>query len=98
MQAIETKYLAPTNYLCSRIKATCDRGSLTVEWNHSLGIEGNHRAAAEALIARFLDEDDKAAAAEPNPRHRGERASNPWARPFVTGSIAKSFVHVFTSR
>lgn len=48
-QAIVTKFLGPTNVRGSRVKATCDAGSLTRSWNHALGIEANHRAAAEAL-------------------------------------------------
>lgn len=49
MQAIVTKYLGATNNRPSRIKATCDAGSVTVSWNHSLGIDDNHEAAALAL-------------------------------------------------
>lgn len=48
-QAIVTKFLGPTNVRGSRVKATCDADSLTVNWDHSLGIEDNHRKAAEAL-------------------------------------------------
>ena len=49
MQAIITKYLPCTNNRPSRIKAFADAGSLTVEWDYSLDVEANHRAAAQSL-------------------------------------------------
>jgi hypothetical protein len=49
MQAIMTKFLEPTNFRGSRVKAIADAGSLTVSWDYSLDFESNHRAAAEAL-------------------------------------------------
>jgi hypothetical protein len=48
-QAIVTKFLGPTNVRGSRVKAKCDAGSLIIGWDHSLGVEGNHRRVAEAL-------------------------------------------------
>lgn len=53
MQAIETKYLGPTNTRGGRIKATSDAGSMTVPWDYSLGVQDNHRAAAAALVAKL---------------------------------------------
>lgn len=53
MQAIQTKFISPTNHRGSRIKATCAAGTLTVQWDYSLGIDGNHTAAAIALIAKL---------------------------------------------
>ena len=53
MQAIITKYIGPTNTKHSRIKATAAAGSITVEYNHSLDIEGNHVAAAKKLADKF---------------------------------------------
>lgn len=53
MQAITTKYLGPTNHRGSRIKATCDAGSLTLTWDHSLSAPENHRLAARALVQRL---------------------------------------------
>lgn len=52
MQAIVTRWLAPTNYRPSRIKASAAAGSLTVPWDHSIGVDGNHLAAARALAER----------------------------------------------
>ena len=51
-QAIETRYLGPTNTRPGRIKATAWAGSATVEYNHELNTEDNHRAAAMALAAK----------------------------------------------
>jgi len=53
LQAITTKYLGPTDYKGSRIKAKSARGSLTVHYNDALNTEDNHREAAEALIAKL---------------------------------------------
>jgi hypothetical protein len=57
MQAITTKYYGPSNGRESRIKAACERGSLTVGWNHALNSTYNHIAAAKALLAKFAAED-----------------------------------------
>lgn len=48
-QAIETKYLGPTNTKGGRIKATAWAGSVTVPYDHALDVQGNHAAAALAL-------------------------------------------------
>jgi len=53
MQAIVTKFLPCTNYRGSRIKAVCEAGQLTLEWDHALNVEENHHAAAAALQARL---------------------------------------------
>ncbi|MFA7250090.1 MAG: hypothetical protein WC273_10725 [Dehalococcoidia bacterium] len=52
MQAIQTKYHGPTNSTGSRITARCDAGRLTVPYDYALNIDGNHRAAAEALLVK----------------------------------------------
>jgi len=52
-QAIQTKYLGPTDMRGGRIKASADAGSITVAWDHKLGIEANHTAAAQALAAKL---------------------------------------------
>lgn len=52
MQAIQTKYLGPTNTRDSRIKASCQAGSLTMSYDHRLNLEENHREAARQLILR----------------------------------------------
>jgi hypothetical protein len=52
-QGIETRYLGPTNSRPGRIKATAWGGNITVQYDHALSIEGNHRAAAMALAAKL---------------------------------------------
>lgn len=49
MQAIQTKFLGPTNSRGSRIKATCAAGSRTVEYDHAMNVEENHCYAAQML-------------------------------------------------
>ena len=53
MQAIETKYLGPSNVKGARIKATASAGSVTVGYDHALSLEANFRFAARALCAKF---------------------------------------------
>lgn len=50
MQAIQTKYLCPTNFRGSRIKATCAAKSITVNWDYALNSEENHNVAAFQLV------------------------------------------------
>jgi hypothetical protein len=52
-QAIQTKYLGPTNVRGSRIKATAFAGSVIVAYDHSLNVENNHKAAAKALCDKM---------------------------------------------
>jgi len=52
-QAIETRYLGPTNTKGGRIKATAWAGSVTIGYDHALGHAENHRAAADALLAKL---------------------------------------------
>lgn len=52
-QAITTKFLAPTNHKGARIKASADAGHVTVDWDYSLNVEGNHKAAAKALVSHL---------------------------------------------
>lgn len=53
MQAIQTKFIGPTNYRGSRYKATCEAGTLTLECDHALDAEANHVRVARALIAKL---------------------------------------------
>jgi hypothetical protein len=52
-QAIETKYLGATNAKGGRIKATAWAGSVTIGYDYALDAQGNHKAAADALIAKL---------------------------------------------
>jgi hypothetical protein len=52
-QAIETKYLAPTNHQGARVRAAAHADSITLAWDDRVGIEKNHKAAALALAAKL---------------------------------------------
>lgn len=87
MQAIITKYLSPGNVRGARIKASCERGSVTIGYPHELSGENVHIAAADALVAKFVKED-----AEKYGTH-----VNPWSAPRVCGQIPSGeYVHVST--
>lgn len=49
MQAITTQYRGPTVSTGARIIARCDARTMTVSWDHGLGVEENHIAAARQL-------------------------------------------------
>ncbi len=53
MQAIQTKYLGPTNFRGSRVKAMAQSGSVTVGWNDAYDTDDNHRNAALTLAKRL---------------------------------------------
>ena len=53
LQAITTKYLAPTNTRGARIKATAQAGSITIPWDYSHEAIGNHYKAACELARRI---------------------------------------------
>lgn len=53
MQAIQTKYLGPTNYRGARIKARCEAGSITIDYPYEKNAgEDAHRVAADALMRK----------------------------------------------
>lgn len=52
-QAIQVKYLGPTNYRGSRYKATAATGSVTVSADAALSVEGNVIKAAHTLCDKF---------------------------------------------
>lgn len=53
MQAIRTKYIGPTNVRGSRVKATAQAGSITLQWDDRLNADANHAAAAKALATKL---------------------------------------------
>lgn len=55
MYAIFTKYLGPTNFRGGRIIAKCGKERTTVQWDHAIGVQENHDAAAWAATAKFLE-------------------------------------------
>lgn len=87
MQAIHTYYLPATNYKPTRIKATCERGSLVASPPDNLEGEAVHIWAAQKLCNNFVKQD--------NYTH-----FNPWSLPHVCGGLGnnKGCVHVFVSR
>lgn len=86
MQAIVTKYLPCTNTKGSRVKAYCERGSITIDYPHELSGDAVHVKAKEALISRFVKEDEE----------RYGTKENPWSRPTHCGQIPSGeYVHVF---
>lgn len=52
-QAIQTKFLGPTNFRGSRVKAFCAAGSLIHSWDHSQNDFDNHQAAALKLQVKL---------------------------------------------
>jgi hypothetical protein len=59
--AIQTKFLGPTNFRGSRIKATAMDSysdervlSVTIGYDHALNGDANHRVAAEKLLPKVV--------------------------------------------
>ena len=53
MQAIQVKYISPTDTKGARIKAFCYSGSITVPCNYALNEEENAMGAGYALIKKL---------------------------------------------
>lgn len=53
MQAIQTRYLSPTNTRGARIKAWAAAGSITISYPYELSGQAVHRKAAEALLEKL---------------------------------------------
>ena len=90
MQAIYTKYLPATNTRGSRIKATCDRGSITVSYPDELGPgEPCHVWAAGKLCEKFCAEDARL--------YGSKSDGSAWARPRIAGGLPSGmgWAHVF---
>jgi hypothetical protein len=56
-QAITTKFMPCTNTKCSRVKASCERGNITISWDHALNSSENHEKAVKELLTKFEKED-----------------------------------------
>lgn len=54
MQAIETKYLCPTNSRGARIKATCAGSSVTISYPYDISGHARHRQACHRQAAEAL--------------------------------------------
>ena len=87
MQAILVRYLGPTNSRGSRLKASCDRGSVTVPYNYGLSHDSREEAAARMLVEKFLAEDQKLYGTMPE--------DNPWNRPMLHGGLPGNGGEVF---
>lgn len=92
-QGIITKYLPATDRRGSRIKASAERGSLTIGYPHEFNTEGAHRHAARMLIAKFCAEDAKP---DPKTGRFTPIEKNPWNRAFATGCGNGLHFHVST--
>lgn len=53
MQAIFTKYIGPTNFRGSRVKASCEAKSIYLSWDDTLNSEQNHDMAAKELATQL---------------------------------------------
>ena len=89
MQAIKTKYLSATNVSGSRIKAMCERGSITIPYPHELSGDAVHRKAVDALLDKFAKEDAKTYGISPQ--------ESSWKRPYITGGYKDELYHVFVN-
>ena len=90
MTAIVTKFHGATNRLGARVKAFCNRGSLTVSYNYDISSEANHRRACAALLSRFAEIDAQ--------RYPETSASDHHWGEFVSGFTKDSMVHVLIGR
>jgi hypothetical protein len=57
LQAISTKYIPTTNSRGSRIKAHCERGSITIGYPLDMSGSDCHEAAVIALLEKFAKAD-----------------------------------------
>jgi len=69
MQSISTRYLGPTDFRGSRVKAITSSGlSITISWDDALDLDGNHDAAAIALVRKLgWDNPERTHNREPGP-------------------------------
>lgn len=92
MQAIETKLIPATNTKPTRIKASCDRGSIIVSadslsGDQMNGSESTHVRAADLLVRKFAAQDLK--------EYGTPIDKNPWMFRRVTGGTKEGYAHVF---
>lgn len=52
-QAIQTRWIPPTNKKGARVSAQADGGRVVVSWDHSLNVDGNHIHAATTLANKL---------------------------------------------
>ena len=90
MQAITTKYLPATNVRGSRIKASCDRGTITIDYPHDVSGDLCHRRAVDALLAKFAAEDART--------YGGSAEAHHWGRYITGGNADGNCSHVLLGR
>jgi len=81
-QAIVTKYIGATNTRGSRIKATAERGTLSIPYPHEINSGEVHAYAAQKLCEMF--------AAADLAQYGIPITKNPWSRSFVSGAMPGS--------
>ena len=98
MQAIITKFISATNCRGSRIKASCERGSIIISYPDELSGDAVHIAAADALVSKFVKEDADRYGTVKDDAARYGTNKNPWLTPRVCGGLPDgSVAHVFVS-
>ena len=88
MQAIVVKYMQATNHRPARIKAECQRGSVTIAYDH--GNVDQYDLAVKTLLRKFVAEDIE---------QYEESRKSPWAKGVWTrGDLPDSskWHHVYT--
>lgn len=92
MQAITVKYIGPTNTRGSRLKAICERGSITISYPYDASGDEKYWRAASTLIEKFIGEDTKKYGTPPE--------ENPWRGPWACGASSKEtvFVRIFSDQ
>lgn len=53
IQAVTTRFAGPTNHRGSRVLVRAQAGCMIVSWDHALGVEENHEAAAKAYLQKM---------------------------------------------
>lgn len=84
MQAIVTKFIPATTYKGARIKAKAERGSVTISYPYNGDAEHCHAQAAQALVAKFIREDETKYGTPP--------AKNSWLGSYVCGCIDGAYI------
>lgn len=77
MQKIDIKFLPATNTKGSRLKAYCERGSITLSCPDDLHRDKWAEYMVKHLVAKFIKEDEN--------RYHSDPSANPWAGPWVVG-------------
>lgn len=71
MQAITTKFVAPTNTKGTRISAKCVAGTITVPYEYAGSEEDAHKIAAYALVKKLGWDKDNCGKLATGQQHNG---------------------------